>query len=153
MAATKKKTASKTAKKGASTKSATQAKSAKSKGTASGAKKKSSTARKTGGSHSSHPLTDHEEIQQWAEERGAIPTCVRGTGGGGDVGMIRLEFPGFGGEEESLEQIEWDEWFEKFEDNNLALMVQDTTARGQKSNFNKLVKRTTAERPRTRSAH
>jgi hypothetical protein len=51
---------------------------------------------------------DHDEIRQWAEERNARPSCVRGTGGGEDVGMIRLDFPGFSGEQ-SLEQIEWDD--------------------------------------------
>jgi hypothetical protein len=86
---------------------------------------------------------DHEEIRQWAEERGASPACVRGTGGGEDVGMIRLDFPGYSGEQ-SLEHIEWDDWFQKFDESGLALLVQDTTAGGQKSNFNKLVSRETA---------
>jgi len=86
---------------------------------------------------------DHDEIQQWAEERGARPACVRGTGSGEDVGMIRLDFPGYGGEQ-SLEHIEWDEWFQKFDESGLALLVQNKTARGQKSNFNKLVSRETA---------
>ncbi|HEX5433976.1 MAG TPA: hypothetical protein VFY05_07045 [Candidatus Angelobacter sp.] len=57
--------------------------------------------------------------------------------------MIRLDFPGYTGEQ-SLERINWDEWFEKFDDRELALLVQDETARGQKSNFNKLVNRKTA---------
>jgi hypothetical protein len=68
---------------------------------------------------------------------------VRGTGRGEDIGMIRLDFPGYSGER-SLEHIEWDEWFQKFDDSGLALLVQDRTARGQKSNFNKLVSRQTA---------
>lgn len=95
-------------------------------------------------SKSAHPLTEHEEIRQWAEERGARPACVRGTGSGDDIGMIRLDFPGYSGQD-SLQSIEWDEWFQKFDENNLALLVQDKTARGQKSNFNKLVSRDTAE--------
>jgi len=57
--------------------------------------------------------------------------------------MIRLDFPGYSGAQ-SLEQIEWDEWFQKFDESGLALLVQETTARGQKSNFNKLVSRETA---------
>ncbi|HEY1938572.1 MAG TPA: hypothetical protein VGJ33_11610 [Candidatus Angelobacter sp.] len=88
-------------------------------------------------------MIDHEEIQQWAEERGASPACVRGTGGGDDVGMIRLDFPGYSGEQ-SLEHIEWDDWFKKFDESGLALLVQDKTASGEKSNFNKLVSRETA---------
>ena len=66
--------------------------------------------------------------------------------------MIRLDFPGYSGED-SLQEISWDDWFDKFEESDLALVVQETTAEGQKSNFNKLVKRTAEERrPRTRTA-
>ena len=74
----------------------------------------------------------------------AKPACVRGTGGGGDIGMLRLDFPGYSGET-SLSHITWDEWFEKFDERNLALLYQETTAGGEKSNFNKLVSRETAE--------
>lgn len=96
---------------------------------------------------SAHPLTDHDEIRRWAESRDAKPTCVKGTGGDGDVGMIRLDFPGFSGEG-SLQEISWDEWFRAFDENGLALLVQDQTAGGEKSNFNKLVSRETAEASR-----
>ena len=85
-------------------------------------------------------MTDHEEIRQWAEERGAHPSCVRGTGDKGDIGMFRLDFPGYTGEDK-LERSSWDEFFEKFDERGLSLLVQDKTARGQKSNFNKLVSR------------
>ena len=53
--------------------------------------------------------------------------------------MIRLDFPGYSGAD-SLEEISWDEWFEKFDENGLALIYQEKTAEGQTSNFNKLVK-------------
>lgn len=89
-------------------------------------------------------LTDHDEIRQWAEERGARPACVRGTGAGEDVGIIRLEFAGFG-DEPSLEEIDWNEWFQKFDESGLVLLVQGETAQGETSNFNKLVKRETAK--------
>ena len=92
----------------------------------------------------SRVLTDRDEIRSWAEERDAQPACVRGTGSEEDVGMIRLDFPGYSGET-SLEPIEWDDWFQKFDENNLALLVEDETARGEKSNFNKIVGRETAE--------
>jgi hypothetical protein len=51
-----------------------------------------------------------------------------------------------------LEPIEWDEWFQKFDESGLALLVQETTARGERSNFNKLVKRETAESGGKRSS-
>jgi len=103
--------------------------------------------------HGAHPITDHDEIRQWAEDRGAKPTCVRGTGKKGDIGMIRLDFPGYSGAD-SLEEIEWDEWFEKFDENGLALLVQEQTASGEQSNFNKLVSREGAQskRPKAQAA-
>ena len=89
-------------------------------------------------------LTDHEEIRRWAEERGARRAAVSVTGNGSDVGMIRLDFLGYSGEG-SLEEISWDEWFDKFDESNLALMVQEETSGGQKNNFNKLISRSRAE--------
>jgi hypothetical protein len=83
----------------------------------------------------SNITTDHDDIRNWAEERGASPACVKRTGRDGDVGMIRLDFPGFSGEG-SLETISGDEWFEAFDKNGLALLYQESTAKGQKSNFN-----------------
>ncbi len=94
--------------------------------------------------HTSQVTTDHEKIRKWAEERNAKPSCVRGTGGKGDIGMLRLDFPGYSGEN-SLEHISWKEWFEKFDEQKLALLYQEETAGGQKSNFNKIVSRETAE--------
>jgi hypothetical protein len=89
---------------------------------------------------SSFVTTDHEQIRSWAEERGAKPAAVKSTHTDGDVGVIRLDFPGYSGEG-SLEEISWEQFFEKFEEGKLALVVQETTADGQKSNFNKLVRR------------
>jgi hypothetical protein len=94
-------------------------------------------------SATARPLTDHDEIRRWAEQRDARPACVRRTGNRGDIGILRLDFPGYSGAD-SLEQISWDEWFDKFDERNLALLVQEKTARGQRSNFNKLISRGTA---------
>jgi hypothetical protein len=87
-------------------------------------------------------LIDHDEIKRWAEPRKAQPARVKGTGGKGDPGMIRLDFPGFTGADR-LEHISWDEWFKAFDENGLALLVQEKTAEGKRSNFNKLVSRET----------
>jgi len=84
--------------------------------------------------------TDHEEIRRWAEERGARPACVKGTGKGRPGYMIRLDFPGFSGED-SLEEITWDDFFQQFDENSLALIYQEKTAQGKSSNFNKFVSR------------
>lgn len=94
--------------------------------------------------HTSKTTTDHKAIKKWAEERGAQPACVRGTGNKNDVGMIRLDFPGYTGEDK-LQHIEWDEWFEQFENRKLALVYQEKTADGDVSNFNKLISREESE--------
>ena len=87
---------------------------------------------------------NHEEIRKWAEERGGKPTHVKGTGGPDDPGILRIDFPGYSGEGK-LEPISWDEFFEKFDEQELALVYQDVTADGAKSNFNKIVSRSTIE--------
>jgi len=80
--------------------------------------------------------TDHEEIRKWAESRNGRPARVKATGGGEDPGILRIDFPGFSGED-TLEEIEWDEFFEWLDRDNLAILL--STARGNR--FNKLVSR------------
>src|SRR3954453_2386164 len=94
---------------------------------------------------------DHEEIRRWAEERGGKPSHVKSTESGDDIGIIRIDFPGYSGQG-SLEEITWDEFFEKFDDNDLALIYQEETAEGERSNFNKLVKAETADLPEKKSS-
>jgi hypothetical protein len=90
--------------------------------------------------------TDHDEIRRWAEARGGRPAVVRSTHGKGAGGIIRLEFPGKPhAKDDALEEISWDEFFERFDESELALLYQEETAGGDKSNFNKLIGRETAE--------
>lgn len=91
-------------------------------------------------SSKSHVMTDHDQIRKWVESRGGRPACVKGTGGGGDVGMLRIDFPDYTGEE-SLRKISWDKWFDKFDKENLALLYQDTTDGTTPSRFNKIISR------------
>lgn len=88
--------------------------------------------------------TNHERIRQWVESRGGHPAAIKATGGKDDVGIIRIDFPGYSGEGK-LEPIGWDEFFKKFEESQLAFIYQETTSGGQQSRFNKLVKRETVE--------
>jgi hypothetical protein len=91
----------------------------------------------------SKTTTDHGEIRQWAEARGGRPAIVKSTRGkGDDTGILRIDFPGYSGSG-SLEEISCEEFFEKFDREKLALVCQETTAGGQKSNFNKIVSRET----------
>jgi hypothetical protein len=82
--------------------------------------------------------TDHDLIRRWAEERGAHPARVKGTGSRDDPGILRLDFPD-DGPDPNLEPIPWEQWFNEFDRRNLAFIYEQQTAGGQRSNFNKLV--------------
>jgi len=85
--------------------------------------------------------TDHDEIRRWVEEHDGTPASVRGTERGGDAaGVLRIDFPGGAGEDR-LEHISWDDWFEHFDDNDLAFLYQEHKASGEDSTFFKLVSR------------
>jgi hypothetical protein len=91
----------------------------------------------------SKTTTDHGVIRTWAEARGGRPAAVKGTGGKADPGVIRVDFPGYG-DDDALQQISWDEWFEKFDESKLAFLYQEETKDGEQSTFNKLVDRETS---------
>jgi hypothetical protein len=88
---------------------------------------------------SSNTTTDHNEIRKWVETRDGKPACVKGTGRKDDPGILRIDFPG--GAEDKLEELSWDEFFEKFDENRLAFLHQDKTSDGSTSRFFKFVKR------------
>lgn len=81
--------------------------------------------------------TDHSTIKEWAESRDGKPSVV--SRDGDKTELIRLDFPGYA--EENLEEIDWDQWFDLFESNDLAFIYQEETKEGEQSNFNKLVSR------------
>ena len=90
-------------------------------------------------SHEAKTTTNHNEIQQWVEERGGRPAIVKGTESR-DSALLRIDYPGYSGED-TLEAIEWDEFFEIFDENKLAFLCQDRTADGGLSRFSKFVER------------
>ena len=89
----------------------------------------------------SKTTTDHDEIRRWVEQRGGKPAGVKGTGDGDDPGVLRIDFPGRGAEEEAFEHLSWDEFFQKFDENGLAFLYQEETKDGSESRFFKFVKR------------
>ena len=96
---------------------------------------------------------DHDEIREWAEARGAVPAEVTRTHTDDEPGILRFCFPdAVNRNDKNLREISWDEFFEKFDENNLELVYQEKTADGDVSNFNKLVHpESVAERARGRS--
>ena len=89
----------------------------------------------------SQVTTDHDTIRRWAEDRGGHPATVQGTEHHGEhAGVLRINFPG-SSSDEALEDIDWDTFFSKFEESQLAFVYQDETARGTESRFGKFIHR------------
>jgi hypothetical protein len=87
----------------------------------------------------SETTTDHDTIRRWAEERGGRPATVTGTESGDEeAGILRIDFQD---PDDRLEEISWDDWFAKFEEENLAFLYQDEKKDGETSTFFKLLKR------------
>ena len=84
--------------------------------------------------------TDHDTIRGWAEERGGSPATIPEAGDGDDPGALRIDVPGDEGAE-SLVEIGWSQWFEAFEQGELAFLYQEETSEGERSDFHKLVRR------------
>jgi hypothetical protein len=85
--------------------------------------------------------TNHNVIQRWVEARGGHPARVKRTGRGKDPGILRIDYPGFSGGD-TLERIDWDQFFDWFDRDKLAFLYEDT----KRSKFSKFVKRGTAKR-------
>jgi hypothetical protein len=88
----------------------------------------------------SKKTTDHDEIRKWVEARGGVPATVRSTGRKDEPGILRIQFQGQESGD-SLEEISWDDFFEKFEEQKLAFLYQDETKQGKTSRFFKFVNR------------
>src|SRR2546423_8254791 len=88
--------------------------------------------------------TDHDEIRGWVEARGGHPARVKDTDDEGGSGVLRIDYPGYSGEE-TLKPIGWDGFFEGFEENKLAFLYQEETKGGDESRFSKLIDRRSTE--------
>jgi hypothetical protein len=86
----------------------------------------------------SKTTTNHDEIRRWVEARGGRPAAVRDTGNGDDAGILRIDF---GDQDDGLEEISWDEFFNTFDESDLAFLYQEETSEGGESRFNKFVSR------------
>lgn len=88
--------------------------------------------------------TDHNEVKRWVEERGGHPARVKDTDAKNSFGVLVIDYPGYSGTR-TLEPISWQEFFQGFEENDLAFLYQDETKDGEKSRFSKLVNRNSSE--------
>ncbi|MBO0905304.1 hypothetical protein [Jiella sonneratiae] len=83
----------------------------------------------------SHIVIDHNDIKDFAKRTKGKPAVVSDTRGDGGPGVLRFDH---GHDNQGLEEISWDAFFEIFEAQELALML-DTS--GDNPNFNKFVSR------------
>ncbi|MCQ8186257.1 hypothetical protein [Parvularcula maris] len=83
--------------------------------------------------------TDHDTIRQWAEARGGEPAFVADTQEKGEAGgVLRIKFQD---EEGDLATTDWNSFFNTFEKNELAALLQEETADGSTSRFVKFIDR------------
>lgn len=104
---------------------------------------------------SSKTTRNHDEIRRWAQEHGAVPCEVMGTERNNEAGVLRFEFSQSPNRNDrNLKEISWDDFFTKFDQNNLQLLYQDGSD-GAKSNFNKIIRaehgKSTDQRPGVQS--
>jgi glutathione synthase/RimK-type ligase-like ATP-grasp enzyme len=85
----------------------------------------------------SQTTTDHKQIRKWVEARKGRPAVVKDTEGKDGEGILRIEFR----HADKLEDVDWETFFETFEDRKLAFLHQDKTADGKESRFFKFVRR------------
>jgi len=95
------------------------------------------TSTKTRPTPSSALTKDHDVICDWAKKRDGVPATVAGTQTKGDVGMLRLKFQDTSSK--NLEEITWEQFFQKFDQNDLQLLYQEKTRDGKLSRFFKFV--------------
>lgn len=91
--------------------------------------------------HENHPgqalaTRNHQVIETWASQRQASPATVAGTEHNGHLGVLRFDFPGFGGED--LKKVDWADWFKAFDARELTFVFQEKMENGRESNFFKL---------------
>lgn len=79
---------------------------------------------------------NQDVIKRWAEERGAKPATVPGTERDERPGVLRFDFPGYGGQ--SLKEVSWDDWFWTFNERDLTFLFQEHLKNGNQSNFFRL---------------
>ncbi len=79
---------------------------------------------------------NHDVIKKWAENRGAKPATVPGTEHDDHLGVLRFQFPGYGGS--NLEEVSWDDWFKTFDSRDLVFLFQEHLKSGDQSNFFRL---------------
>ncbi|WP_202932558.1 hypothetical protein [Halorussus salinus] len=70
---------------------------------------------------------DHETVRRWVERRGGHPAAVA-PDAPEEAGLLRILFPGE--DDEYVERLDWETFFERFEDQELALVYREEVGLG-----------------------
>ena len=84
---------------------------------------------------------DPEIIRRWVEERGGRPAVVKVRSRSDyDAAAPRIDFPQYRSTG-VLQRISWDQFFQKFDEKQLAFVYQERTRSGQVSRYFKFISR------------
>lgn len=79
---------------------------------------------------------DHQKIKEWITERGGKPAVVEGTeDNGSGAGLLRVKFDEH---QDDLVELDWEEFFETFDESGLSFLYQNEP---KESRFFKFVER------------
>jgi hypothetical protein len=94
-------------------------------------------------------LTDHEAIRDWAAARAGFPAIVDVSPEAGTQPMLRIVFGQEAYEDDDrperpinaggYELVEWDEWFKLFDEQDLAMVVEEDQP-GKREQFHKIIR-------------
>lgn len=95
--------------------------------------------------HEPHPqhtrvTTDHDEIRRWVESHGGRPARVRGNVADDRVGLLRIDF-GQKHAKEPLMALSWEDFFDRFDSSDLAMLYRVNGNEGGGMPFHRLVHR------------
>lgn len=65
-------------------------------------------------------ITDHDALREWVEGRGGLPATHLSNRKGSAAGELDIHFPGVN--DEDLQDVDWDTFFEAFDRDHLALL-------------------------------
>ena len=100
-------------------------------------------------------LTDRETIRDWAAARMGAPAVIDTSPASGTQPMLRIVFDQIAYQDQDraeraansggFELVEWDEWFDLFEKQNLALVVAKDVP-GRREQFHEIIKQADNDR-------
>lgn len=81
-----------------------------------------------------HYTTNQDEVRTLVEEHGGMPATLKGTSENGEESsdMLHIAFGPLGPD---MEEVSWEEFFERFENENLALEYDDEAVYGTPPDF------------------